>query len=372
MDNVFREATILVNGENTILKKKNVEDIFKFNDLPYICVGKSGGGKTTLCLDIIHKLGEESSKIYYISATQAAIGEGAISGLSKLFRREPDFESILNVWDEIVKTCENSNADASELLKLISRLYPQEENKAINTSFKAYSEKLRNELISKYKSERVTDVMEKVQHDIEAWSVETLCRVILNGIDIYGSDALTTKDISVVGTLVSSEQKTLLFIDDVTSELENMKTSNRKVMFKGETISVSKAYRGLLIDILTRARRYNVVVCLFVHGWDTIDVKSKCDNFVVMDKTAASNLNMMRSVNEDVRKYINAASDAVFGRYPYHFIVSKKGGAEVCVSKADLHIGEELKLDSLNMKLLDAYESVVNNMEESEDLDSFV
>ena len=116
-----------------------------------------------------------------------------------------------------------------------------------------------------------------------------------------------------------------------------------------------------MTDILTKARHYNCICVIFVHGWNIIDLKSLTTNFIILDSTAANNMRMLRSVSDVAIKATQAVSELVFNKYKYHFVVVKNGGDEVCVGKADLHIGETLELSKLNKNLLYAYNEIVNN-----------
>ena len=53
MNSIFREEQIKVSGETKLLKKKTFKEIFEFNRPPYLCVGASGTGKTTIAIDLI-------------------------------------------------------------------------------------------------------------------------------------------------------------------------------------------------------------------------------------------------------------------------------------------------------------------------------
>ena len=65
----FKPEIIKVDGEEVILEKEKITDIFKFHQTPYICTGLSGGGKTTLAIDLIYTLMwlEELIPNYYIN-----------------------------------------------------------------------------------------------------------------------------------------------------------------------------------------------------------------------------------------------------------------------------------------------------------------
>lgn len=346
MLNIFRGDKIEINKKIYDLEFKAIKDIFKFDDTPYLCIGKSKGGKTTFAVDIIHKFGQESSKIFYISATQQMIGEDSIMSIPKLFTRDPKFETLNNIWSDIKESCEYVSATEEQLLNVLTRIYPSDIQRQLSRHFKTW----RNSNACKDEDSKTIA------------AVEVLSRLVLNGIDIYGDKRLTSSDIVLVQSLISTEQKTILIIDDVSAELEQMKTSNEKVIFNGAQLPVKKAYTALLIDILTKARRYNCIVVMFLHSWNILDVKSMISNFIVIDQNAVDNLQNIRTVGENTRKLVQEAAKKIFGIYKYHVIVCK-GGEDVFVTKADLNTTNELQLDELNKRLVKAYNSVVENLE---------
>ena len=131
MNNIFREETIKVNGESKVLKKKSFEEIFEYNRPPYLCVGASGTGKTTIAIDIIFKFSKSASRIYYISATENSVSESGINVIPKLYRRTPSIEELDAVWKEIKKTSEQSKVPPEKLLELIGKIYPKQDTNLI-------------------------------------------------------------------------------------------------------------------------------------------------------------------------------------------------------------------------------------------------
>lgn len=361
MNNIFREESIKVNGEYKILKKKSFEEIFEYNRPPFMCVGASGAGKTTIAIDIIFKFSKKASRIYYISATESSVGESGINAIPKLYRRSPSIEDLDSVWKEIKKTSEQSKVPPEKLLELIGKLYPRQDTNIINIELKNYERELKKELEDKYTDLPEMEKKQNIIDDIEVTKIEILTRLILNGIEQYGSTPLSLDDINIVSNLVSTEQKTILILDDISSELTMLKTSKRKYSFNDNLMSSADAYRSILTDILTKARHYNCICVIFIHGWNIIDLKSLTTNFIILDQTASSNMRMLRSISETATKSAQAASDLVFSKYKYHFVVVKNGGEDVCVGKADLHIGETIELCKLNRNLLKAYNEVINN-----------
>ena len=363
MNNIFREETIKVNGELKVLKKKPFEEIFEYNRPPYLCVGASGTGKTTIAIDIIFKFSKSASRIYYISATENSVSESGINVIPKLYRRTPSIEELDAVWKEIKKTSEQSKVPPEKLLELIGKIYPKQDTNVINIELKKHEEILKKELNENdlYKDLTENERKQNIIDDIQVTKIEILSRLILNGIQQYGSSQLSLDDINIVSNLVSTEQKTILILDDISSELTMLKTSKRKFVFNDNLMSSADAYKSILTDILTKARHYNCICVIFIHGWNIIDLKSLTTNFIILDQTAASNMRILRSISDLAIKSAQAASDLVFSKYKHHFVVLKNGGEDVCVGCAELHIGDNLELCQLNKNLLKAYEEVINN-----------
>lgn len=363
--NIFREETIRINGEDRVLKQKKIEDIFKFNEPPFVCVGSSGAGKTTIAIDIIFKFSKEASRIYYVSATENIIGETGINSIPQLYRRTPSIEDLDGVWKEIKKTSEQSRVPPEKLLMLIGKIYDKIETNMINEELQTYENSLKEELELKYKSMKINEITRKqtIIDDIIGWKMEVLTRLILNGIEQYGSSNLSVDEMNIVSNLVSTEQKTILILDDVSSELMALKTNKKKYQYENNLMNSADAYKSILTDILTKSRHYNCICVIFIHGWNVIDLKSLATNFIILDQTAASNMRILRSVSETATKAAQVVSEIIFNKYKYYFIVIKNGGEDVSVGKADLHIGEELELSQLNRNLLQTYNEILNGVE---------
>lgn len=346
----FRAETINVDGRNITVYKKNVEEIFKFGDKPYLCVAGSGGGKTTLCLDIIFKYANQASKIYYVSATEENINESGLSQIPNVFKRTPTFESLYNIWKEIIAINESAGKSINKLIELMGKIYPKEELTKINQELVAYERQLQTD-------RKITE------DDILAWKIEVISREIFNGIAQYGTSLLNEDDMNVIQNIVSEKPKILLFIDDVSAEMQNMATDKNIVRYKDKNEKMSIAYKTMLIDIMTRIRHYNCIMVMFVHNWDTIDVRDKVDNFIVLDGVSSASVNRFKTIPPTTRTTIIEGGKLIFGKYPYHFLVVKNTGENVCVSKADLHTGEILKIDKLNEQWIKCYDSIMKNLD---------
>lgn len=345
MTTIFRDRVLNASNGPFDLKFVGVQDIFHFNEPPYICTGSTGGGKTTMAIDIIFKFGKEASRVYYISATKAAIDEQAIETIPEVCRRTPTYENLSSVWNEIKTTCQESKKPAGELMNLLPKFYSSNDVQSINS------------VISKKEKELLKNGADK--QSVAAWKLEVVTRLILDGVSKKGHRHLTIEELTTVTNLTSTQQKTILILDDVSSELSQLKSAKSKVMVDGKSLSMSEAYKAVLTDILTKARHYNCICVIFIHDWNLLEGKSQATNFIMLDSTAVSSIANKRSVSNVVVEKAKICSHIVFDpMYKYHFLVIKNNGDQVFVSKADLHEEQELELDDLNMKLLQAYNNV--------------
>jgi hypothetical protein len=135
---LFRETNVSYSNGNIILKNTSIKDIFKFGEPPYMCVGSTGGGKTTIAIDIIYKFAPQASQIYYISATKDMIGEGAINQIPNVFRRSPSLEDLDAIWKEIKSSAEQSKTSTQRLMSMLGKFYDSESVKIMTEDIKRF------------------------------------------------------------------------------------------------------------------------------------------------------------------------------------------------------------------------------------------
>ena len=208
---------------------------------------------------------------------------------------------------------------------------------------------------------RSTEVF--TEEDILAWKIEVIVREIFNGVAQYGTSTLKEEDMNILKCIISGKQKTLLLIDDVSAELQEMANNKTPVVYNGKQTKLAIAYKMMLIDMMTRIRHYNSIMVMFVHNWDTIDVRDKVDNFIVLDPVSAEGINRFRTIPESTRQAVIEGAKLIFGKYKYHFLVVKNAGNDVCVSKADLHDNDTLEVDPLNQKWIEVYDAIMKNLD---------
>lgn len=369
---MFKPVTISSNGEDTILEKRKIMDIFKFYTTPYICTAMSGKGKTTLAIDLIYSFAKECSNVYYITATKESMTDDSISLIPKAFRREPTFENMQNAWNEIVGQNEAINAQPEKLTELIIKIYGEEVAKALNKQIETQKNIIRerNSKIYKQNGDSKDVIQQKIKNDMLAFTYEIKRRVILFAFKEFNDldEKLTIEETSIVNAFISKPPRTLLILDDVTSELERLKSDTNKVLVNDSYVSKSKAFQSLLTDILTRARHFNCMVVFFVHSIDIFDCKDKIDRLVMFDSSMTQKLNNLKSFDQKMKHLITQASDKLFGNkdYDHMFLYYSRSGKDICVGKASLHISDQLEISDSSKKYIELYNNVLSGFKDTQ------
>lgn len=358
----FRKQDLIIKDRVISLEQKSIEDIFRFNQQPYIIVGVSGCGKTTLCIDIMYKFSKKCTNIYYITSTKESIRDDSISQIPKAFRRRPTFDNIYNIWREIIAAHDAAEANESKLTRILVQLTSQTEAQHIMHALGEKQQQIQNEQYKIYTSsgENNNTAMEKSKHDSKAFYIDTLSKLILDFAKTKGTAKLTSDDMSILNSLVSIYPRTLLLMDDVSAELNDLKTSTKKVVYNGSLSKISEAYKNVIMDILTRGRHYGALICLFLHTIDLIQDKSLINNLVILNKEAAKKVGNARSFPDEMRSILDAATPVLFNNkdYEYYFLYLSQLDGDIAVGKADLHYGQTLPLSKLNKE----FAAVVDNI----------
>ena len=363
---MFKPVSISANGEETLLEKRKITDIFKFYSTPYICTAMSGKGKTTLAIDLIYSFAKDCSNVYYITATKESMTDDSISLIPKAFRRDPTYENMQSVWDEIVKQNNAINAPPEKITELIIKLYGEETAMKLNEQIEKQKNIIitRNTKLYKDAGKSKDTITQLIKNDVLAFTYEIKRRVILFAFKDFDNldEKLTEEQTAIVNAFVSKPTQTLLILDDVTSEIERLKTDNNKVLIGDSWLSKSKAFQSLLTDILTRARHYNCIVVFFVHTIDVFDCKDKIDRLVMFDNSMTQKLNNLKSFNLKMKHLISAASDKLFGNpdYAHMFLYYSRSENDICVGKASLHLSDQLNVSESGNKFIDLYNSVLS------------
>ena len=372
---MFKPITIKIdNNDEKLLERKPLKDIFKFNSTPYICVAMSGRGKTTLAIDLIYTFAEQCANVYYITSTKESITDDSIGLIPKAFRREPTLENIMNVWDEIVAKNEAMNAASEKINEIIIKMYGESTTKQLNKLIEEQKQKIINNNMKLYKAAGLKrdEIQNNIKNDTLAFAYELKRRVVLFGIkdnpDI--NERLTVEQTDIINSFVSKPGKTLLILDDITSELNRIKTDTNKILYKDNYLSKAKCFQSVMTDILTKARHYNAIVVFFVHTIDIFEQRDNIDRLIMFDTSAAQKINNIRTFTPNMRKLINIASDKLFnGGYDHYFLSYWREGDQICVGKAQLHNGEQIDLSPESTTFLQLYDMVLSGFKETTEQD---
>jgi len=359
----FSEVTVPLDntGESKVkIIQKSVTEIFRFGTQPYLVLGASGGGKTVLSIDIIFKYSKQCTNIYYITSTKESIRNTTISKIPKCFRREPHFNSLSAVWAEIKGKINTVTIDIQKLISILVTLYGIKDAQLINDHLSRESDSLMNERIKLYTNSGINqgEALTKAEQDAYALKVECLSRLIVDKVRENGVGGMTTEDILILNSLVSVPPKTILILDDISSEIASMSSSESKVRINGGMKSTAKAYKELLIDILTKSRHFNCLICFFLHDLKIFDLKSMVCNLVIFDRKTATTVTNSRSLSDDVKRKVSACLDYIFiPKYKYFFMYIGED-QNVFTGISDVHVNDGIQLDSLNKAYVEAYTSI--------------
>lgn len=362
MDNpIFRKQEIQLGDKVINLEFKQITDIFKFNTPPYIVVGVTTGGKTTLCLDILSKFSKDCTNIYYVTSTEENLKDDTISMIPRAYRRKPKYEILYNIWKEIRASYEATNVDPSKLSNMLITLCGKQEATVILKKLDEKRDQIQKEQLSRYKGLNYDEAtsIQYAKDDSKAFYIDTITQLILDFAKTKGTRSLSDSEMMILNSFISKAPKVMLMMDDVSSELEGLNRNNKKVVYEGQTLKASDAYKSLIIDILTRGRHYGALICLFLHSIDILQQKSYINNLILLNDASAQKVMNARTFPEEMRKIIGAVKGYVFNsNYPYHFLFLSGLSGEVAVGKADLHINEELPLSQSNKAFVKAFDEI--------------
>ena len=307
MDNpIFRKQEIQLGDKVINLEFKQITDIFKFNTPPYIVVGVTTGGKTTLCLDILSKFSKDCTNIYYVTSTEENLKDDTISMIPRAYRRKPKYEILYNIWKEIRASYEATNVDPSKLSNMLITLCGKQEATVILKKLDEKRDQIQKEQLSRYKGLNYDEAtsIQYAKDDSKAFYIDTITQLILDFAKTKGTRSLSDSEMMILNSFISKAPKVMLMMDDVSSELEGLNRNNKKVVYEGQTLKASDAYKSLIIDILTRGRHYGALICLFLHSIDILQQKSYINNLILLNDASAQKVMNARTFPEEMRKII--------------------------------------------------------------------
>lgn len=366
MTNQFRKETINIGTAQVEISSREVVDIFRFKEPPYICVGASGSGKTTLCLDLIMKYASECSNIYYMTATKEDMRDNSLSLIPKAFIREPTIENLIKIWSEIKMMNETIVIQDEKLSNLIVTAYSTNDLGSQialdmkNRKREIYKERFDYYIKRKYSREKADGY---ATDDANAFFYETTATIIIDYIKNNGDSKFSTEQMELVHSFFSKQPKTLLLLDDMTSQLESMKRSKKRVSYDGKQLTEKDAIECIINEILNVGRHYNLMTAIFAHTVDVIPNKSLIVNIVILNEGAATKFLTAKTVSETTKNLVRGIKDFVFGGdYKYYFLYINQGNNDCCVGKADLHFNEEVQLDDKNKAFIQAYNNIASGI----------
>ena len=397
----------------------DVEDVFRFhNTKPYVILAGSGGGKTSLCMDILFKKAKEATAIHYISETVASTSNNVIASLPNAIRSKCTIENLISTWREITNNKDyyygvsqsnsTNSSSVNNLIKIyntlitIGNLKAEDLNwrKAVvnhyeslfasndwnrynlptiiqkiganieDTYFNNNKGKIRDEDPNKPK--KLEHINEEAKHRGNAFIQETLQRIIINIIILHPSTlktaangSLSTTELNIINGFYSEKPKTIFIIDDCTDTLQGFQKSTNKTMgLNGQYMPVRDAYNELITSIFTRARHSNCMVCIFTHMLSVLPCKDNIHNIILLDNTVLTEINRSRSISNKTKDVFNYMNARVFGdaKYKYCYVYYNEANTpnNVFVGKAQLHIREEIEYNNLTKKYFKVYDMFNN------------
>lgn len=369
MSGKFRPIEIEVSKDNKfILEQRKISEIFQFYSQPYVCIAMSGKGKTTLAIDLIYTFAKECTNIYYVTATKESLIDNTISLIPKCFRRLPTYENIDNIWNEIIMRENLSPPSEEQLDSLIAKIYGQNIVKQLRVQIENQKEKIIKRNSKMYRKNGMTkdEIGKQVNTDILAYCYELKRRIILfayndnNDID----NKLSVDDINIMNGLISKPSKSLLILDDITSELERLSLDSSRVYRDGSYVKRSDAFKTLLSDILTRGRHSNCIVVFFVHTIDIFKDKDKVDRLLLFDSASTQKINNLKSFNKIMRDEIITAGNKIFDNIDYNhmFLYYRRSAGssdiKICCGKASLHNNDKLIVNDNMQKIINIYNDI--------------
>lgn len=365
-ETIFRRQDIPIGDRTITLQYKPIIDIFKFNEAPYIIIGSSMSGKTTLCLDLLTKFSKDCTNIYYVTSTEEDFNDNTIKMIPRAFRRKPKYKNLYDIWKEIEMQSLAIKNDELRLNSIIITLLGNEKASGIIGKLQTKQKQIQKDQLARYRGMNMEEskCIQYANDDANAFYIDTISRIILDSARTVGTRNLSADDMMILTGFVSKKPKFLLLLDDVSSELDSLSRDTHKVEYKGQTMKTGAAYESLLLDILTRGRHFGGIICMFLHDISIINRKSLINNLVLLNSAGAQKVINAHTFPDDMKKIVLTASPYVFNaNFKYHFLyVNSLDSSKVAVSKADLHLNEQLELGSANEMFIKAYNDVASGM----------
>lgn len=218
---------------------------------PYLALGASEGGKSTLLLDAIVNNIDKVSKFWLFLPASSSKNESMQIIVDKCFIRELTWDNLYAVYNEIKDIGEQHNRDVGDLVNLATKLADTrspEEGRRIRSLCQEMNSTLNNmqQLSVKY---------------------EVLARYILNCAP--DPNELNESETKLIQSFLTPNISYMVIFDDVTTTLTTFKSVKEKVTFNGQKMSMIDAFNALINEWMTRARHGKNLTIISAHTADT-------------------------------------------------------------------------------------------------------
>ena len=347
MSETFEGITFNYNDQDVEIPFVRVQDLVHFKNMkPIVVLANTGGGKTTLAIDVLSKFANEASNVYFITQTPQSYTDTALSKIPSYFVRSPGedpFNLISGIWDDIEARVDAISVEPESVKAILGTLFPD-----LNIE----------DDVERY----LASLPIKDEHERNLVRIEILTRIILDKVK-QDESLLTKLDKKLrmkVNGLITNTTKSILILDDVTGMLSSLSNAKDSVYYNGVSQSKSKAFISLLRTILTRGRHMNCIIMMFIHEITALpdNVVKSIDNLILLDYASATSIANKISFGKDICEYLKFAMQKTDiynpNRYKYYALFLSKSMRQICVTKADLadHINVSPQTASVH-KILD-------------------
>lgn len=368
----FKPEVIKIDDMEVQLKKEKLTDIFHFDSPPYVCIAVTGGGKTTLAIDLIYTFAAECSNVYYVTKTTSSFTDNTIDKVPKAFIRAPTYENISAIWEEMNLMYAATNVKKEKMIEIVIKLYGENIAHELVDKVEQQTKVIINRNCEMYKKAGYSqnEISKLIDEDLKAFRYELYRRVILYGIkDVKNQkeldEKLNVEQTNIINGLVSKPTKTLLIFDDMTSEINNMKMDKTKIIYQDPTskqtmmLTKSQAYDAMVFDILSTGRHHNAIIVFFVHSFDTIEKKDAITNVILFDDQMVTKLMGLRLFPKNMKKIVASGASKVFRNTEDHnFLHYDFSKRKLSVGRADLHTIDDIKVSPQMQQYFDIFEKI--------------
>ena len=326
----FEGITFNYAGQDAEIPFLKIEDILDFKDMkPIVVVAITGGGKTTLAIDVLAKFAKYANNVYFITETTPSYTDTAISKIPSYFIRPPGedpFTLISGIWNDIEARVKAMSSEPDSVKTILAKLFPGAD---VNSQVEQY-----------VKSLGIRNI-----HEENSVRIEILTRLIIDKVNQNESvlESFDKQTRMKINGFITSTTKSILILDDVTGMISSLSNAKETVIYDGSSQTKSKAFTALLRNILTRGRHCNCITMMFIHDISVLgDVAIKLiDNLMVLDGSSATTIAGKTSLGKEFCEYMKFGmrKTDIFNpdRYKYYAMFLCRSKRQIAITKADLH-----------------------------------